>query len=243
MEQRKALQYHEIRVIKIDREAILNLIWEIFAKISGDKMHLPCNVYDGEKVCLDMYFDEQQCEIILSAYRKGHSLNKEAFIAYVNNSAFQAVDSLFLKPKNKQYYHSIQDSYLFCDASNCKRSALRIMLKKLGVRFRSLGDDEVRFIRLSQKAIYELLWEHFMETGDNVMDIPVDTDDVVYHMYTEGALQQLTLFVMNLNEVSDKAFADNRAYCDQNIPITTDLYSERCKKSRRYVSVVLPKLL
>ena len=117
------------------------------------------------------------------------------------------------------------------------------MLKKLGVRFRSLCDDEVRFIRLSQKAIYELLWEHFMETGDNVMDIPVDTDDVVYHMYTEGALQQLTLFVMNLNEVSDKAFADNRAYCDQNIPITTDLYSERCKKSRRYVSVVLPKLL
>ncbi len=249
MEQRKSLQQHEIRIIKINRDAILDLIWEILVEVSGKKFQLPHNVCDREKVCLDMHFDEQQCEIILSAHRKSRSLNKEALIERINNSTAEAVDSLFLNSKNKQHYHSVQDSSLFHDRSNgiqsnedCKRSAWRTMLKNLGIRIRSLGKYEVRFIRLSQKAIHELLWEHFMETGDKAMDIPVDTDDVIYHMYTEGALRQLTVYVMNLNEASDKAFADNRVYCDQNVPVTTNSYSEKCEKGRRYVSVVLPEL-
>ncbi len=248
MEQRKPLQHHEIRVIKINREAILNLIWEILVEISEKKFQLPHNVYYRDKVCLDMHFDEKQCEIIVSVYRKEHSINKETLIAHINNSAAEVVDSLFLNSKNKQYYYSIQDSCLFYGGSNriqsnedCKRSTWRTMLKNLGVRIRSLGKYEVRFIRLSQEAIHELLWEHFMETGDKALDIPVDTDDVIYHMYTEGALQQLTVYVMNLNEASDKVFADNRVYCDQNIPITTYSYAEGCEKGRAYVSVVLPE--
>lgn len=41
MKQRKALQPHEIRVIKIDRKAILELTWEILSEISYEKFRFP----------------------------------------------------------------------------------------------------------------------------------------------------------------------------------------------------------
>lgn len=246
MEQRKTLHHHEIRVIKINREAIIDLIRAIIVEVSGEIFQLPHIVNYMKKVQFDVHFDEQLCEVILSAYRKENTIKKDELIAYINSTTIQSIDSLFLNFNNDQYYCTTQDSSLFHNSLNktqlnevCKHSIWRSMLKKFSIRTHSLGKFEVRFIRISKEAIHELLWEHFMKTGDKAMDIPVGSDDVIYHMYTEGALQQLTLYVMNLDEASDKAFAENRAYCDKNIPVTTDSYFEGCKKEQRYVSVIL----
>lgn len=252
MNQRKALKPHEIRVIKIDRKAILELIWEILSEISYEKFRLPHNIYYSKKICIDWFFDEKQCEIILSAHSRAYEVNTEAVITCIKNLSLEAIDSLLLNPNGKEYYHTIHDTSFVTGHSTSirmkeegvKGNVLGMLFDNLGIRIRPLRKHEIRLIRLSQQAIHELLWEHFMKTGDEVMDIPEEEiDDIrtIYHMYIKGKLEELTLYVMNFNEASDKAFIENQAYCDQNIHFTTDSYSKKPINGRNYVSVMLSK--
>lgn len=252
MNQRKALQPHEIRVIKIDRKAILELIWEILREISYEKFRLPHNKYYSKKICMDWFFDEKQCEIILLAHSRAYEVNTEAVISCIKNLSLEAIESLLLNPNGKEYYHSIQGtsfvtghSTSFCrKEDSVQGNALGKLYGNLGIQVRPLRKHEIRVIRLSQQAINELLWEHFMKTGDEVMDIPEEEiDDIrtIYHMYIEGKLEELTLYVMNFNEASDKAFIENQEYCNQNIHFTTDSYSKKPTEGRNYVSVMLSK--
>lgn len=252
MNLRKSLQPHEIRVIKIDRKAILELIWEILTEICYEKFRLPHNKYCRKKICIDWFFDEKQCEIILLAYSRACEVNTKAVIPYIIDMSLEPIESLLLNQKGKECYHSIQHTSFATDYStsirmkeaNTQGNALGIILDSLGIQVRKLRKHEIRVIRLSQQAINELLWEHFMKTGDEVMDIPEEEiDDIrtIYHMYIEGNLEELTLYVMNFNEASDKAFIENLEYCNQNIQYTTDSYSKKSTKERNYVSVSLPK--
>lgn len=252
MNQREALQPREMRVIKINRNAILELLGEILTEISYEKFRLPHNKYCRNMVFIDWFFDEDQCEIILLAHSRAYKINTEAVITCIKNLSLEAVESLLLKPNNKKYYHSIQDTSSGTDHStsisikkdSVTGNALGRLLGNLGIRIQPLRKHEIRVIRLSQQAINELLWEHFMKTGDEVMDIPEEEiDDIrtIYHMYIEGKLEELTLYVMNFNEASDKAFIENKEYCNQNINFTTDSYSKKSTKGRKYVSVMLSK--
>lgn len=242
MKQRKALQPHEIRVIKIDRKAILELIWEILSEICYEKFRLPRNIY-SKKIRIDWVFDEKQCEIILMAHSRAYTIELETVITDINKLSLDAIDSLLLKPDGKEYYHSIRETSFVSGHSTTKR-VLGKLLDFLHIRIRPLRKHELRVIRLSQQAIHELLWEHFMKTGDEAMDIPEEEiDDIrtIYHMHIEGNLEELTLYVMNFNEASDKAFLENQEYCDQKIHFTTDSYSKKPAKGRNYVSVILSK--
>lgn len=251
MNHRRALQPHEIRVIKIDRKAILELIWEILGEISYEKFRLPHNKYYSNKICIDWFFDEKQCEIILLAHSRACEVNTEAVITCIKNLSLEAIESLLLNPNGKEYYHSIQDTSFVTGHStsisikedSVQGNALEMLLGNLGIRVRPLRKHEIRVIRLSQQAIHELLWEHFMKTGDEVMDIPEEVDDIrtIYHMYIEGKLEELTLYVMNFNEASDKAFIENQEYCNQNIHFTTDSYSTKPTEGQNYISVMLSK--
>lgn len=248
MNQRRALQPHEIRIIKIDRKATLELIGEILSKISYEKFRLP---HCSKKICIDWFFDEKQCGIILLAHSRAYEVNTEAAIPCIKNLPLEAMESLCLKSNAKEYYHSIRARSFATDHStsilmkekSVRRNALGKLLDKLGIRVRPLRKHEIRAIRLSQQAIHELLWEHFMKTGDEVMDIPEEGDELrtIYHMRINGNLEELTLYVMNFNESSDKAFEENMEYCNQNIPFTTDSYSKKLEKGRNYVSVIVPK--
>lgn len=252
MHQRKALQPHEIRVIKIGREAILELIWEILSKISYEKFRLPHNIFYSKKICIEWFFDEMQCEIFLLAHSRAYEVNTEAVITFVKNLSSEAIESLLSNPNGKEYYHSIVDASFVTGRStsisknenSVQESASRMLFNKRWIRIRPLRKHEIRVIRLSQQAIHELLWEHFMKTGDEVMEIPkeeIDNIRTIYHMHIEGKMEELTLYVMNFNEASDKAFSENQEYCDHNIHFTTDSYSKKLTKGRNYVSVMLPK--
>lgn len=252
MNQRKALQPHEIRVIKINRKAILELIGVILSKISYEKFRLPYNTYYSKRVCIDWFFDEDQCEIILLAHDHASKAITEAVITCVKSLSIEAIESLLLNPNGKEYYHSIRDTSLITGHSTAigmredrvRGDALEMLFEKLGIRIRLLRKHEIRVIRLSQQAIHELLWEHFMETGDEVMDIPeegIDDMGTIYNMYIEGKLEELTLYVMNLNEASDKVFIECEEYCNQNIHFTTDSYTKKPTKGRNYLSVMLSK--
>lgn len=249
MNHRSALQPHEIRVIKIGRKAILELMWEILREISYEKFRLPHNKYYSRKVCIDWFFDESQCEILLLAYSRMSEVNTEAAIACVKSHALESIESLLLSPAGKEYFHSIpytpftggHSTSISTKEDRTQDNAWRRLLGSLRIRSRPLRKHEIRVIRLSQHAIYELLWEHFMKTGDEVMDIPEEVDDIrtIYHMYITGRLEELTLYVMNLNEASDKAFAKNREYCNQNIHFTTDAYSRKPTNGQNYISIIL----
>lgn len=248
MNQRRALQPHEIRVIKIDRKAILELVWEILSEISYQKFRLP---HSSKKICIDRFFDEKQCEIILLAHSRAYEVNTEAVIPCIKNLSLEAIESLILNLNGAEYYDSIRGDSLATGHSTSIRAkedrvqenTLGKLLDKLGIRVRPLRKCEIRVIRLSEQAIRELLWEHFMKTGDEAMDIPEECDELrtIYHMRINGNLEELTLYVMNFNESSDKAFEENMEYCDQNIPFTTDSYSKKLEKGRNYVSVIVPK--
>lgn len=251
MGQRKSLQPHEIRVIKIDRKAILNLSWEILSQISYKKFRLPQDENSTKRIRIGRYFDEEQCEIILLAHSAADEINQEAVIRYIQNAPVEAIDSLLLNTIGNDYYRSIQDSSFVVDRPNATRAkfcgcglsnAWGKLCAMLNGSVRPLRKHEIRVIRLSKAAIQELLWEHFIKIGDNVMDIlEEDSSSVIFGMHTAGNLEALTLYAINLNEASDDAFEEVNAYCDQNIGFTTDSLSQKPANGQHYVSVTLLK--
>lgn len=249
MNQRTALQPHEIRVIKINRKTILELLGEIFKEISFEKFRLPQNKYYRKKICVEWFFDEKQCEITLLAYSRASGINSETIITLVNPLSFEAIDSLLSKDGDEEYYYSLyRNSFYDGNPTLIRQKENEMKSNRLGKLFdnvsigvRPLKKCEIRVIRISQQAINELLWEHFMETGDEVMEISEEDGGIstIYHMYTEGELEELTLYVMNLNEASDEVFIRNKAFCNQNIHFTTDSYFKKSTQDPKYVSAIL----
>lgn len=238
---------YEIRVIKIDRAAILNLIWEILAESCYEKFRLPRGGNSSRKICVDRFFDASKSEIILFAHGSTLTLSMEAAVARIGKLPIEATESLLSNPRNSVYYHTILDpsfeiSRPNADMPKAHTCRLTVALEKLctmrNSRVRPLEEHEIRVIRLSQQAIQELIWEYFMKNGDKVMDIPKkDSFSVIFHMHVEGNLEKLTLFAMNLNEASDPVFEEVEAYCNQKVGFTADLLSKAPEAGCHYVSV------
>ncbi len=239
-----SLSPQEIRVIKMDKKAILELLGEIFNNICHKKLQLPHN----KTICFDWFFDSEKCEIMLFAYKQMSGIKKENIIEYINNLSIQVTQSLLESIEGKKYYCTIRNIFstnfsvsntfqLFRDSENWWEP----LFAKIGIHSYPLKQCEVRIIRLPKEAIDELLWEHFMQTGNKVMDIPEeDSDDfrIIYHFIPKENLEELMLYVMNINEANDEAFIKNSTYCEENIPITTNSYSKVSKKPK-YISVII----
>lgn len=228
------------------------MAWEILGKISYKKFRLPLDENSRKRIRIDWYFDEKLCEIILFAHRTSDEIDQEAAIQYIQSSPMEAIDSLLLNTDGKDCYQSIVEASFITDC--LKGTPARIRGNSIGNLFgtlrgvlsgkiRLLKKREIRAMRLSKKAIQELLWEHFMEIGDDVMDIwEEDRETSLFGMHAVGNLEELTLYAMHLNEGSDAVFEAIHAYCDENIGFTTDALSSKRGQSPNYVSITLPKV-
>ena len=248
MKEGKTFQHREIRVIKIGRKAILNLTWEILSQIIYEKFRLPHGGNIMKRICIDWYFDEEPCEITLLAHSAADVINQEAVIRYIQNTSVEVLDSVLLSTDGKDCYRSISSSSFVtkCPIAAPTKNGRWAPCNLCGTlcailrgRIRLLRKHEIRVIRLSKKAIQELLWEHFMAIGDDVMEIlEEDSASVIFGMHAVGKLEELTLYAINLNEVSDAVFDEVNAYCDQNIGFTTDSLSANPEDGPLYVSVI-----
>lgn len=250
MRQEYPLQPHEVRIIKINRNIIFDLIGEILNDICHEKFLLSRNSTDSKLIRIDWFVNVEQCEIVLFAYNSIYELDKEAIMAHFNNLKIEATDSLLLKPNARNYYHSIQGTPFFINQANvtngnseyCTRFRIwhrfRTMLYSNVRKFRK---HEVRVIRLSRQAIYELMWENFMKVGNEIMDIPKNDFSVIFGMYMDEKLEMLALYAMDLSNASDAVFSEVNTYCDQSLSFTTDSLSKKTMDGQKYISIVLPK--
>lgn len=250
MKQSRSLAPYEIRIIKIGRNAILNLTWEILSKTCYEKFRLPRGINRGKRICVDWCFDAERGEMILFAHSSMYKLNLEAAITYINNLSVEATDSFLLNPDEKDDYFSILDTSFeiiqpdtnIAAYGNRLEAALGKLHAAMDHRIRPLEEHEIRVIRLSQQAIQELVWEYFMKNGDRIMDIPEECGtSIIFHMHIEGKLEKLTLYAINLNEASDLLFEKVDAYCDREIGLTTDSLLKKPEEERYYISASLSK--
>lgn len=248
----KSLQPNELRVVKLAKDAILNLSQEIIGEISRDKFNLPHSQYSIKRTAIDWYFDEERCQMILFAYSRADGLNREAVFAHIDTLSGEAIDSLLVNDSNNEFYQSTTNILPVTDYRNATnmricRCGLDSIWKRISSirkgKSRPLKKHEVRIIRLSQAAIKELLWEYFVETGDKAMNIPKeDKLDVIFHMSVDEKFEELMLYALNLNEFSQLDIEKVNAYCSQNIPPTANAYTKKPSQGWNYVSVMLTKL-
>ena len=251
MRQEKALQPHEMRAIRIDKNAILHLLWKILRKIGYEKFNLSQGINSTDEICVDWYFDEERCEIDLFAYNVSDLVDREIVIAYVKSLTEEALDSILVNVKGKTLYQSIKaTSFLMGSPGENRLTDCSCKLRNLQGKVRSVIDKyvrtlrkhELRLIRLSQQALQELLWELFMQIGDEIMDIPEeDSFQVLFHMSVEGKLEEVFLYALKLREVSQMDFEKVDAYCKQNVRFTRDLATKEILNERYYTTMIVSK--
>lgn len=213
------LQPLEFRAIKLNHDAVATLLRKILVKISMEQFRT-----FGESPCIDFisfgqYFDEKSNELVLFAYRQDEDMREEDIIPWVQDLGIVAEDSLFVNDRVWQHCNCIQLPWE--RFGHLEEKAILIPIKPVTLPdFWSWSKQEVRVIRITQRAINELLWENFMDVGYQLMELPQeDSDDLptIYRMSTEDRLQSLTLYVMNLLEASDSSFRKIDKYCDLHI--------------------------
>lgn len=209
----------EFRVIKLNHDTVSNLLRKILIKTSMEQLQT-----SGESHCIDFisygqYFDEESDDLVLFAYRKDEDMSEEDIIPWIQNLGIVAQESLFWSDCVWQHCNCIK--LPLERFGHCEEKAVPVPITPAKLReFWSWSKREIRVIRITQRAISELLWEHFMDVGYQLMELPQeDSDDfpIIYRMYTEDHLQSLTLYVMNLLEASDSSFHKIDTYCDSHI--------------------------
>lgn len=243
------LHPHEVRIIKINGNILFELIGEILNDICHERFHLPLNPNDSKLIRIDRIANVEQGEIVLFAYNSIYELDKEAIMVHFNNLKIEATESLLLKPNGRNYYHSIHGTPFIINQANVTNvnieyraqfqtwNRLRTMLYSNG---RKLRKHEVRVIRLSRQAIYELVWEHFMKAGNEILDVPENDFSVIFGMYMDEKMEMLALYAMDLSNASDAVFSKVNTYCDQSLSFTTDSLSKKTMDEQKYISIVLP---
>lgn len=250
MRKKTPLQPYEIRALRIERNTVFDLLREIFSEVSYEKFQLPYETERAKNICIEWHFDEKQGEIFLFAYHSARRIDVDAAIAYTKNLSVESVESLLVNIRGR-YYQSIKKGEFWVESSRLDRkkrhprqydSVLKMVFALFVKHIRPLRRHELRVIRLSEQAIRELLWEYFMKVGDDMMDIPEEESfKNIFYMSVEDKLEELKLYVVNLNEVSLIDFEKVNEYCSNNICFTTDLHSKRVTGRRCYTTVMLPK--
>ena len=209
MEYKHALLSNEMRVVKIDKKVILDLIDATIHKNSLKLFQIPNNVSMVRDIVVDWYIDEECCEIVIYAYNSTFEVNRRTILAYTKDSTVPVFDSILSKTQVEECSHS--------------------------------SFHELWLIRASKQAIHEIIWEYFMEIGDEIMDIPEEKSlDVIYHMYVEEKLEDLIFCVVNLQEYSHIDWEKVDTYCMEKVPITTDSLIDYSTNMQYYVKLILP---
>lgn len=248
MEVRKELLPYEIRVIKINKNAIIELLFDILNSANFGKLFFVDEKTDGKYMHIEPFFDWEQSEMLILMHNDNLLIDKE----YINNLPIKTFDSLYTVCTDNI------DRFLDCDMSpdtllpiinNCngcaeanKKESHKDSL--LSVYVHPQHNHSAQGIRLSHTAIEELLWEYFMEYGNVLMALPENDGcnfSTIYHMCIGEMLETLTLYVMNLENAAFSVFEEIDAYCDQYIHCTAVSLTEKCGEKQHYVSFSLPR--
>ena len=85
-----------------------------------------------------------------------------------------------------------------------------------------LEENEIRVIKLSRAAIEEILWETFMEIGDDKLELEADSDDIIFHMTTDETMSELVFCACHFSAEKAPDFSRIDNFIKQNVQITTD---------------------
>ncbi len=85
-----------------------------------------------------------------------------------------------------------------------------------------LEENEVRVIKLSRAAIEEILWETFMEIGDDRLELEADSDDIIFRMTTDETMSELVFYACDFSGEKTPDFSRIDKFIKQNVQITTD---------------------
>lgn len=244
------MQPNEIRVIRLAKDAILGILQEIIGEIGWDLFKLPHSQYSTNRTDIGWHFDEKRSQIIIFAYKRVAGLDREALLKRINMVSDEAIDSLLISNGTKKIFHTIIN---MPPADEHRKAADKgICCRLVGIFERTfftwtkrnlpLKKHEIRVIRVSKVAIQELLWEYFVEKGNEAMNISAeDSLNVIFHMYLDEKLEETMLYALNLKEFAQVDIDKMNSYCRQNIPFIANAFVGMSSKGQKYVSVMLAK--
>lgn len=244
MEQIIPLSPQEFRAIKLDYQAIFCLLRKILIKFGTEQLMAFSDNSCVDSVSIGQYYDENKRELLLFAYSRRENHTEDSIISYIKGLRIVAQDSILTHVDGCRLCSSIQIPSTGRGQTQGKVENAYVE----SVAFNSFAPwkkREVRFIRLSQDALGELLWEYFMEVGYQLMNLPQEDScdsPTIYRMYTEDKFQSLTLYVMNLFESSNSVFAKVDAYCDTNIDVLGETAVSNWTDISYYVAEFLSNL-
>lgn len=236
---REPISLHEIRVIKIDKMAVFDIIENIFKEIRFELFKISPKANYHKKIAFDWSYDNIKNELILYAYNT-IGIRIENLVDEIKKFSITTVDSLCIN-KKITFYQSIQSFTTELDRThseekkNSDKNHFSVRKIKNHVANHDMKDNEIRIIRLSYKAVKELLWEYFMKFGNELMNIPEESgEDIIFHMFINNCLDDLTIYAVRIDEISEKIFEMIDVYCNQNVSFTTDLITKKDEYQQCY---------
>ena len=112
----------------------------------------------------------------------------------------------------------------------------------MGRKVSKLGKNKLRVIKLPKQAIYEMLWEHFMDCHDEVLDLKPDSTDTICSMKLADDFSELVFYACDLPKKGAPDFDRFDRYIEKNVGFTANsLYTDGVSKKDRYQTVTVPE--
>lgn len=233
MRQKTFLRPHEIRVMKIGKAAILEMTLKCLSELCFEKYQIHNNRKNRKQLCVEWLFREDVCELGLYLHSSTYTLRKTSASDILECGIIDAIDSLLLNNR-APYFQSVNDPLLMSSNDVQPEERLQILDMSSGFgkertkrRYREvpLLDHEARVIRLSKKAIQEILWEEFMEIGCEIMDLPQDDFSYLFFMNVEEKMKSLTFYAIRFSEFSDAIIKELDSYFSKYLCFTANSVS------------------
>ena len=100
-----------------------------------------------------------------------------------------------------------------------------------------VNSNEVRVIKLPRKAIEELLWETFMEIGEDRMEIEPNSDDVIFRMLTDDTLNEHVFYACNFSCHKTPGFSEIDSLIRERVGITSESLYTKPQTGKYYTTI------
>ena len=105
-EKTKHLEENEVRVIKLSRAAIEEILWETFMEIGHDRLELET---DSDDIIFSMATDETMSELVFYAcdFSGEKAPDFSRIDKFIKQNVQITTDSVFTEPGTRKYYRTI----------------------------------------------------------------------------------------------------------------------------------------
>lgn len=105
-------------------------------------------------------------------------------------------------------------------------------------KIRQFKDDNmIRVIKIPRSGIEELLWEYFMDHGEEILDIEKNSDHVIFHMTLDPDFTELAFYACNISEDYAPNFDKFDNYINKHVGFTTNSLFQQPDRIKRYISI------